>query len=104
MARDAERARVLSRGDVNVRAAFGVRRAAFGVRRTTFGLQRTACVVLALFGCRRGEPGTSRQYGVGRPASAQEIAALDIDVGPDGVGLPAGSGSVTQGESVYAQK
>jgi mono/diheme cytochrome c family protein len=35
--------------------------------------------------------------GIGRPATAQEIAAWDIDVRPDFKGLPTGSGTVAQG-------
>ncbi len=38
----------------------------------------------------------------GHPASPEEIAAADIDVRADGAGLPPGSGSVAQGEAVYA--
>lgn len=37
----------------------------------------------------------------GRTPSAAEIAAWDIDVRPDGAGLPAGSGTVAQGRAVY---
>ena len=33
-----------------------------------------------------------------------EIAAWDISVGPDGAGLPPGSGTPQQGEKVYAAK
>ena len=44
------------------------------------------------------------RYQVGRPATAAEVAALDIAVSPDGRGLPAGSGTATQGASVYAAK
>ena len=39
--------------------------------------------------------------GLGRPATAAEIAGWDIDVRPDGQGLPVGSGSAAQGESLY---
>jgi mono/diheme cytochrome c family protein len=42
-----------------------------------------------------------RKYGIGREALPQEIAGWDIDVRPDGQGLPAGQGSVKQGEDVY---
>jgi len=38
---------------------------------------------------------------LGRLATPEEIAAWDIDVRPDGAGLPAGSGSVQEGELVY---
>jgi mono/diheme cytochrome c family protein len=40
----------------------------------------------------------------GEPVSAAEIARWDISIPPSGAGLPAGSGSVKQGESVYAAK
>src|ERR1700730_3824994 len=41
---------------------------------------------------------------LGRPATAEEIAGWDISVGPDGAGLPPGSGTPKQGEAVYAAK
>src|SRR5258708_10462238 len=41
---------------------------------------------------------------LGRPATPDEIARIDISIPPDGKGLPAGSGSVTQGAAVFAQK
>lgn len=44
------------------------------------------------------------RFGFGRPATPDEIALLDIDVMPDGTGLPAGSGSVSEGKAVYALK
>lgn len=42
--------------------------------------------------------------GVGRAATAKEIAAWDIDVRPDFKGLPAGSGSVAQGQDLWEAK
>lgn len=41
---------------------------------------------------------------LGRPALPQEIAAWDIDVRPDGQGLPPGRGSVKQGEEIYLER
>ena len=41
---------------------------------------------------------------LGRPATAAEIAALDLDVDPAGVGLPAGSATAVSGAAVYAAK
>jgi S-disulfanyl-L-cysteine oxidoreductase SoxD len=41
---------------------------------------------------------------LGRPASPHDIAAWDISIGPDGSGLPPGSGNPQQGERVYAAK
>jgi cytochrome c len=42
--------------------------------------------------------------GLGRDALAEEIAAWDIDIRPDGLGLPAGSGDVWTGEEVFVEK
>jgi len=44
------------------------------------------------------------KFGFGRPATAQEIAAWDIDIRPDGTGLPIGKGDVKKGRLLYAQK
>ena len=40
-------------------------------------------------------------FGFGEPASAERIAAWDIDIGPEGEGLPPGRGSVERGETLY---
>lgn len=40
--------------------------------------------------------------GIGRPATPAEIRARDIDVAPDGAGLPAGRGTAAEGQLVYA--
>jgi S-disulfanyl-L-cysteine oxidoreductase SoxD len=42
--------------------------------------------------------------GIGRPATASELAAWDIDVRPDFKGLPKGSGSVAQGMDLWEAK
>ncbi|ALA58416.1 c-type cytochrome [Nitrospira moscoviensis] len=42
--------------------------------------------------------------GLGRPATEAEIRAWNIDVSPDGAGLPPGQGGVQQGRQVYAAK
>jgi cytochrome c len=47
---------------------------------------------------------TKAGYGIGRVATPQEIAGWDIDVRPDGQGLPDGKGSVKEGEEVYMTK
>jgi cytochrome c len=41
---------------------------------------------------------------LGRPATPEEIAKVDISIPPDGKGLPPGSGSVAQGAQVFAAK
>ena len=41
------------------------------------------------------------KFGLGRLATQQEIKAWNIDIRPDGGGLPQGSGSVVKGEEIY---
>jgi S-disulfanyl-L-cysteine oxidoreductase SoxD len=41
------------------------------------------------------------KLGLGRTATAAEIAGWDIDVRPDGHGMPAGKGTVAQGEVIF---
>lgn len=40
-------------------------------------------------------------FGFGEPVSEEAVAPWDIDVGPDGEGLPPGSGTVAEGAVVY---
>jgi len=49
-------------------------------------------------------PPEPSRYGVGRLATAEEIAARDISVSPTGAGLPAGSGTAAQGRALYEQR
>ena len=41
---------------------------------------------------------------LGKTASPEEIASWDVSIGPDGAGLPSGSGTPRQGEQVYLAK
>jgi cytochrome c len=41
---------------------------------------------------------------LGKSISPEDLASWDISIGPDGVGLPPGSGTVKQGEAVFAAK
>jgi mono/diheme cytochrome c family protein len=43
------------------------------------------------------------RLGLGREATEAEIAAWDIDVRPDGQGLPVGSGNAYDGEEIFAE-
>jgi cytochrome c len=43
-------------------------------------------------------------FGIGRGATAADIQAWDIDVMPDGTGLPPGSGTVALGATIYGAK
>ena len=44
---------------------------------------------------------SAQSYGFGKPATDAEIAGWNIDVSPDGKGLPPGLGNVSQGRIVY---
>ncbi|MDF0600009.1 c-type cytochrome [Psychromarinibacter sp. C21-152] len=48
------------------------------------------------------EPGPT--FGLGREATDEEIAAWDVNVMPDGRGLPEGSGSVLDGETLFVER
>ena len=48
--------------------------------------------------------GWPARFGFGRLASAAEISKLDIDVRPDGLGLPAGEGNAIAGKALYLIK
>jgi S-disulfanyl-L-cysteine oxidoreductase SoxD len=41
---------------------------------------------------------------LGKPISPEDLATWDISIGPDGAGLPAGSGTVQQGQAIFAAK
>lgn len=51
-----------------------------------------------------GEPPASGRYELGRAATPAEVAALNIDIGPDGAELPEGKGTVAQGAMVFGAK
>jgi S-disulfanyl-L-cysteine oxidoreductase SoxD len=46
----------------------------------------------------------SPTYGVGRAPTADELRAIDIDITPDGKGLPAGGSTAAAGKSVYTRR
>ena len=49
-------------------------------------------------------PVAAKPLGIGRVATPEEIAGWDIDIRPDGRGLPAGKGTVKQGEPLYMER
>ena len=63
-----------------------------------------ACLCCALATGERALSAQSPTFGVGRAARPDEIAAIDIDVRPDGRGLPGGSGTAVEGKQVYAAR
>lgn len=59
----------------------------------------TACLLPAA-----ASPGDRPWSTLGRAATPAEIAAWDIDVRPDGTGLPPGRGTVEEGREIYDAK
>jgi mono/diheme cytochrome c family protein len=45
-----------------------------------------------------------KHFGLGREALPEEVKAWDIDVRPDGQGLPPGKGTVAQGETLFLER
>ena len=45
-----------------------------------------------------------RGPGLGVPATEAQVESADISIGPDGSGLPPGSGTPAQGEAIYSTK
>ncbi len=44
-----------------------------------------------------------QRFGIGKPTTKDELAGWDIDVKPDGTGLPRGSGRVEDGKRLFQQ-
>jgi cytochrome c len=60
----------------------------------------TPCVSAQQIATRQGVA-SSPKLGLGRPALPEEIKAWDVDVRPDGRGLPVGKGTVKQGDAIF---
>jgi cytochrome c len=52
----------------------------------------------------KGDDSLPAHFGIGRAATAPELARIDVDVRADGRGLPAGSGTPAAGAGIYAAK
>jgi cytochrome c len=59
-----------------------------------------AALALALSGAAFAEEGPN----LAKPISQEDLASWDISIGPDGAGLPPGSGTVKEGEAVFMAK
>ncbi|HLQ91589.1 MAG TPA: cytochrome c [Xanthobacteraceae bacterium] len=62
--------------------------------------QITLCAALVVVAA----PALAQAPQFGQPISPADLAPWDISIGPDGVGLPAGSGTPAQGATVFAAK
>jgi len=74
-------------------------------RRRDVLLRALACAFGAsVIAAPAGAADAAPAFGFGKPATAAEIRGWDIDVGPDGAGLPPGRGTVAQGQVIYDEK
>jgi S-disulfanyl-L-cysteine oxidoreductase SoxD len=65
------------------------------------GKHLAVVIALALGG---GTAAAADQPGLGKSISEADLALWDISIGPDGKGLPPGSGTQAQGAVIFAQK
>ena len=65
-----------------------------------FHKSATAALILAL----AAVPAFAGKFNLGHEVTPEQIAGWDIDVRPDGTGLPEGSGTVSTGEEVFLEK
>jgi S-disulfanyl-L-cysteine oxidoreductase SoxD len=66
--------------------------------------RQLAAGVVALALAQGAAGAAEKKMGLGRQALPEEIAAWDIDVQPDGRGLPPGRGTARQGEEIYVAR
>ncbi|WP_097174550.1 c-type cytochrome [Stappia indica] len=64
---------------------------------------KSAALVLAL-AVVGSMPASAGKLGLGTPATSEEVAGWDIDVRPDGQGLPEGRGTVAEGEAIFSEQ
>ncbi|MGC5779577.1 c-type cytochrome [Methylobacterium sp. NFXW15] len=64
---------------------------------------RALAAAFCAFGIGSATHGAER-FGIGRPATEAEITAWNIDIDRDGRKLPAGSGSVAHGRTVFEEQ
>ena len=69
------------------------------VSKTFFGL-----FLLGLMSACATSYQSTEPIGIGKPISENQIRLWNIDIGPNGEGLPPGSGTVALGEVLYQQQ
>ena len=60
-------------------------------------------LLIAILGC-LATSSLASSFGLGREATPEDLAAWDIDVRPDGQGLPEGRGTVAEGEGIFQER
>lgn len=64
----------------------------------------TLLLAVAVLGLVAGGRAQGPTYGMGRAPSDEELKKMALTVGPDGVGLPPGSGTAAKGAEIYARR
>ena len=68
------------------------------------GLVKWSISILVLFLLVNFSFASDRKFNLGKLATKEEIAGWDIDVRPDGLGAPIGSGTALIGEEIYTEQ
>ena len=68
------------------------------------GLVKWSISILVVFLLVNFSFASDRKFNLGKLATKEEIAGWDIDVRPDGLGAPIGSGTALIGEEIYAEQ
>lgn len=63
-----------------------------------------AALIAAPFATLIASPAAAGEFNLGREATPNEVAAWNIDVRPDGLGLPEGHGTVAEGEEIFGER
>jgi S-disulfanyl-L-cysteine oxidoreductase SoxD len=68
--------------------------------------ERHAAIALLFIGASAFPAGKAAggRHGLGKPIAEEDVLPWNIDVRPDGAGLPAGRGTAAQGKEVYVAK
>jgi len=71
-----------------------------------FGFRMFLCFVcfVAIAAWAANPSAQSPTYGIGHPPTNDELKKVDIEILPDGRGLPPGSGTAAAGKQIYAQR
>jgi cytochrome c len=65
-------------------------------------MRKALALIIGALACH--VPSARAEYGIGAPIAASALGRWDIDIAPDGRGLPTGSGSVAVGKQLFATK
>ena len=68
------------------------------------GIHAALAAALVALPAYAAEPKAAPKFGFGQAPTPEQVAAWDIDVRPDGKGLPPGRGTVAEGQEIYDAK